>query len=71
MHLKFNGSYLKTTKSYDFYPVLTELNIYIVYKLSSNLNNFNFALENCLFGPDLGMLTLTNTNILDMVLDLI
>ena len=26
------------------------MNIYIVYELSSNLNNFDFALENCLFG---------------------
>ena len=26
------------------------LNIYIVYKLSSNLNIFDFGLENCLFG---------------------
>ena len=50
MHLKFNGSCLKTTEKYCFYSEVTELNICIVYKLSSNLNNFNFALENCLFG---------------------
>ena len=29
---------------------MTELNIYFVYELSSNLNKFNLALENCLFG---------------------
>ena len=28
----------------------TIVNIYIVYELSSNLNNLDFALENCLFG---------------------
>ena len=33
MHLKFDGSCLKTTERYDFYPDLTELNIYIVYCL--------------------------------------
>ena len=26
------------------------MNIYIIYKISSNLNNFAFALEDCLFG---------------------
>ena len=26
------------------------VNIYIVYKLSSNLNNFDLTLESCLFG---------------------
>ena len=50
MHLKFDGSCLKTTEKYYFYPELTELNIYIVYELSSNLNNFDLTLENCLFG---------------------
>ena len=50
MHLKFDGSCLKTTEKYYFYPKLTELNIYIVYELSSNLNNFDLPLENCLFG---------------------
>ena len=29
---------------------MTELNRCIVYELSSSLNNFDFALENCLFG---------------------
>ena len=28
---------------------MTDLNIYIVYEVTSNLNNFDFALENCLF----------------------
>ena len=51
----------------------TIVNIYIVYELSSNLNNLDFALENCLFRA----LKLTknviliSTNILYMVLDLI
>ena len=49
------------------------MNIYIVYELSSNLNNLDFALENCLFGAV--KLTknaiLISTNILYMVLDLI
>ena len=48
-HLKFNGSCLRTTEQYLIYPELTELNIYIVYSLSSDLNNFDFASENCLF----------------------
>ena len=50
MHLKFNGSCLKTTEKHFYYPSLIELNTYIVYELNSNLNNFNLALENCLFG---------------------
>ena len=50
MHLKIDGSCLKTTKKYYLYAELTELNIYIVHELSSNLNNFDLTLENCLFG---------------------
>ena len=50
MHLKFDGSCLKTTEKYFFHPSLTELNIYTVYELNSNLNNFDLTLENCLFG---------------------
>ena len=50
MHLKFDGSCLKTTEKYHFYPNLTELNTYIVCELNSNLNNFDLTLENCLFG---------------------
>ena len=50
MHLKFNGSCLKTTEKYFYFPTLIGLNIYIVYELNSNLNNFNITLENCLFG---------------------
>ena len=45
--IKFNGSCLKQDKI--TYTCGTIVNIYIVYKLSSNLNNFDFALENCLF----------------------
>ena len=50
MHLKFNESCLKTVKklTYVFKRPMT-LNAYIVYSLSSNLYNFDFALENCLF----------------------
>ena len=50
MYLEFNGSCLKTTEKYFFYPVMIELNKCIVYELSSNLNNFDPAIENCLFG---------------------
>ena len=50
MYLEFNGSCLKTTEKYFFYPDMIELNIYIVYELTSNLNNFDPTLENCLFG---------------------
>ena len=50
IYLEFHGSCLKTTEKYDFYPELIELIIYIVYELSSNLNNFDPALGNYLFG---------------------
>ena len=46
--VKFNGSCLKQDKI--TYTRETIVNIYIVYKLSSNHNNFDFSLENCLFG---------------------
>ena len=46
--VKVNGSCLKQDKvTYNYGTIV---NIYIVYELSSNLNNFDFALENCLFG---------------------
>ena len=45
---KFNGSCLKRDKI--TYNYRTIINICIFEKLSSNLNNFDFALENCLFG---------------------
>ena len=48
MHLKFDGSCLKTTEKYFYFPTPTEINIYIVYELNSNLNNL--TLENYLFG---------------------
>ena len=45
--LKFNESCVKQDNvTYNHGTI----NICIVYKLSSNLNNFDFALENCLFG---------------------
>ena len=50
MHLKFDGSCLKATEKYFYFLTLMKLNIYIVYELDSNLNNFDPALENCLFG---------------------
>ena len=40
MYLEFNGSCLKTTEKYYFYPGM----------ISSNLNNFDPTLQNCLFG---------------------
>ena len=46
--IEFNGSCLKQDKiTYNHGRIV---NIYIFYELSSNLNNFDFALENCLFG---------------------
>ena len=50
MFLKFNGSCLKTVKklTYVFKGPMT-FNAYIVYSLNLNLNNFDFALEICLF----------------------
>ena len=48
MFIKFNGSCLIKQNKF----ILNEkiLNIYIVYDLDSNLNNFDPILENCLFG---------------------
>ena len=48
MYVKFNGSCLKQDKI-TFNHGKT-INIYIVYDLKSNLNNFDPTLENCLFG---------------------
>ena len=44
--VKFNGSCLKQDKITYTYGRIVK--IYIVYKLSSNLINFDFTLENCL-----------------------
>ena len=45
---EFNGNCLKQDKiTYNHGRIV---NIYIFYELISNLNNFDFALENCLFG---------------------
>ena len=51
MYLEFNGSCLETIKklTYVFNRPMT-FSAYIVYSLSSNLDNLDFALENCLFG---------------------
>ena len=48
MFVKFNGSYL--IKQDKFTSNRKIVNIYIVYDLDSNLNNFDPTLENCLFG---------------------
>ena len=37
-------------KEADIYYYGKIINIYIVYELSPNLNNYEFTLENCLFG---------------------
>ena len=47
MYAKFNGSCLKQDKI-TFNHEKT-VNIYIVYDLKSNLNNFDPTLQNCLF----------------------
>ena len=44
---KFNESCLKQDKI--TYTHRTIVNIYIVYELTPNVNNFDFTLENCLF----------------------
>ena len=68
--LKFYKSCLKQDKT--TYTRGTIVNIYIVDKLIANLNDFDFASENCLFGA----VKLTkyadiyiSTNIQDLVLD--
>ena len=48
MYVKFNGSRLKQDKTTINYGKI--VNIYIVYDLKSNLNNFGPNIENCLFG---------------------
>ena len=71
IRVEFNGSCLKQDKiTYNHGAIV---NIYIVYELSSNLNNFDFALKNCLFGAVklTKMRILISTNILDMILDLV
>ena len=48
MYVKFNGSCLKQDKiTFNHAKIL---NIYVVYGLKSNLNNFGPNIENCLFG---------------------
>ena len=71
IRVEFNGSCLKQDKiTYNHGAIV---NIYIVYELSSNLNNFDFALKNCLFGAVklTKMQILISTNILDMILDFV
>ena len=48
MYAKFNGSCLKQDKI--IFNHGKTANIYIVYDLNSNLNNFDPTLENCSFG---------------------
>ena len=69
--LNFSGDLLKQDKvQYNHGPIV---NIYVVYRLACRTNNSDVNLENCLFGAvkSTKMLTLINTNILHMVLDLI
>ena len=46
--VKFDGGCLKQDEI--AYTHGTIVNIYIIYELSLNLKNFDFALKNCLFG---------------------
>ena len=48
MFVKFDGSCLVKQDEFTFNK--KTVNIYIVYDLNSNLNNFDPTLENCLFG---------------------
>ena len=48
MYPKFKGSCLKQDELKVNHGKI--VNIYIVYDLESNLNNFDPSLENCLFG---------------------
>ena len=48
MYVKFSGSCLKQDKT--IFNHKRTVNIYIVYGLEFNLNNFDRTLENCLFG---------------------
>ena len=69
--VKFNGNLLKQNKTtYNYGPIVK---IYIVYRLIPDTKDSSITLENCPFSTVelTKMLTLTNTNILDMVLDLI
>ena len=71
LKLIFSGDFLKQDKvTHNPAPIV---NIYVVYRLIPGINNSGFTLENCLFGEInlTKMLILINTNILDMVLDLI
>ena len=65
--LEFDGNYLKQDKV--TFKHGTIVNIYIIYDLSSKFNDFDFALEDCLFGAVklTKMLILISTNIQDMV----
>ena len=69
--VKFEGDFLKQDKvTYSHGPII---NIYIVHQLYRSVTNSSATLENCLFGAVTltKMMILINTNILDMVLDLI
>ena len=61
MYVKFSGSCLKQDKI-TFSHGKT-VNIYIVYDLKSNLNNFDPTLKNCLFG---GIKLAKNTALINM-----
>ena len=68
--VKFNGDLLKQNKA--TYNHGSIVNIYIVYKLILTTKDCIVTLQNCLSGAvNKKILILINTNILDMVLDLI
>ena len=68
--VNFNGSCLRQDKI--TYNHGTIVNMYIVYKQSSNLHNFYFALEDCLFDAvKLTKVTLISASTVAVVLDLI
>ena len=48
MFVKFDGNCLIKQDKFTFHE--KTLNIYIVYDLDSNLNNFDLTLQNCFFG---------------------
>ena len=65
MYVKFNGSCLRQDQI-TFNHGKT-VNIYLVYDLKSNINNFDPTLENCLFGA----VKFTKTNDIDKYKDMV
>ena len=63
--VEFHGNCLKQDQITYTHGAI--VNIYIVYKLSSNFNNFDFVSENCLF---VAVKLTKNADIENMVLDM-